>query len=223
MCLRRRFDRKISFFGYFRRVSPHNQRDTVSASSKNHMRMKRMWKGRTLSFSRSTMSWMSEQASVSRKLSSLAKLISLLSSCSCSRNSCSVTGLSRMVLRGHGTASERTPQNRTVPHGPACSPSHLRDHDSGHHQLVHQLAEVAAHRLPVLQPHVHADRLLLQRLDLTADGRQVALEAAQHPLHPLKEPPSTENTRQQLLKGPSSVWEGGRRVTDTACDEKMDT
>lgn len=55
----------------------------------------------TLSLSRSTMSWMSEQASVSRKLSSLAKLILLLSSCSCSRNSCSVTGLSRMVLQRH--------------------------------------------------------------------------------------------------------------------------
>lgn len=63
--------------------------------------------------------------------------------------------------------------------------AHLRDHGAGHHQLVHQLAEVAAHRLPVLQPHVHADRLLLQSLDLTADGGQVALEAAQHALHPL--------------------------------------
>lgn len=64
--------------------------------------------------------------------------------------------------------------------------SHLRDHGCRHHQLVHQLAEVAAYRLPVLQPDVHADRLLLQSLDLTADGRQVALEAAQHALHTLR-------------------------------------
>lgn len=138
----------------------------------------------TLSLRRSTMSWMSEQASVSRKLSSLAKLILLLSSCSCSRNSCSVTGLSRMVLRRHRTTSDQHVHTSTAhfTHG------HLRDHGSGHHQLVHQLAEVAADRLPVLQPDVHADRLLLQSLDLTADGGQVALEAAQHALHPLKEP-----------------------------------
>lgn len=58
----------------------------------------------TLSLSRSTMSWMSEQAKVSRKLNSLAKLILLLSSCSCSRNSCSVTGLSRMVLQRCATS-----------------------------------------------------------------------------------------------------------------------
>lgn len=62
----------------------------------------------------------------------------------------------------------------------------LLDHSSGHHQLIHQLAEVAADGLPVLQPHVHADRLLLQSLDLTADGREVTLEAAQHALHSLK-------------------------------------
>lgn len=63
----------------------------------------------------------------------------------------------------------------------------LRDHGSGHHQLVHQLAEVAADGLSVLQPDVHADRLLLQGLDLAADGGQVALETAQHALHTLKE------------------------------------
>lgn len=68
----------------------------------------------TFSLSRSTMSWMSEQASVSLKLSSLAKLILLLSSCSCSRNSCSVTGLSRMVLQ--------TWETLTPTHFHACNP-----------------------------------------------------------------------------------------------------
>lgn len=46
---------------------------------------------------------------------------------------------------------------------------------------------MAAHRLTILQTNVHADRLLLQGLDLTADGGQVALEATQHALHPLEE------------------------------------
>lgn len=58
------------------------------------------------------MSWMSEQARVSLKLNSLAKLILLLSSCSCSRKSCSVTGVSRMVLsraRPHSLSHSVTP------------------------------------------------------------------------------------------------------------------
>lgn len=136
----------------------------------------------TLSLSRSTMSWMSEQASVSLKLSSLAKLILLLSSWSCSRNSCSVTGLSRMVLQaGHcQTNWLLTLKPRSA--GFSC---HLPDHGFRHHQLIHQLAEVAADRLPVLQPDVHADGLLLQSVDLAADRGQVALEATQHALHAL--------------------------------------
>ncbi len=98
--------------------------------------------------------------------------------------------LQKLLLR-HGTV-----QNNTETHtelltawlrreGSACDERLLRDHGAGDHQLVHQLAELTAHGLPVLQPQVHADRLLLQRLDLAADGGQVALEAAQHALHTL--------------------------------------
>lgn len=131
------------------------------------------------------MSWMSEQARVSLKLSSLAKLILLLSSCSCSRKSCSVTGVSRMVLSRAGHTQSLS-QSRTIS-STSSQKVHLRDHGSGNHQFIHQLAEVAAHRLAVLQTNVHADRLLLQCLNLTADGGQVALETTQHALHPLEE------------------------------------
>lgn len=62
---------------------------------------------------------------------------------------------------------------------------------------------MAAHRLPVLQPDVHADRLLLQGLDLAADGGQVALEAAQHALHPLKEREDRQKTTVGLKR---STW-----------------
>lgn len=65
------------------------------------------------------------------------------------------------------------------------SQSHLPDHGSRYHQFIYQLTEVAAYSLPILQPDIHADRLLLQSLDLAADGGQVALEAAQHALHSL--------------------------------------
>lgn len=137
----------------------------------------------TLSLSRSTMSWISEQAKVSLKLNSLAKLILLLSSCSCSRNSCSVTGLSRMVLQTCATVKSihLPPCNRVR----SCFLWQLPDHGSRHHQFVHQLTEVAAYSLPILQSDIHTDRLLLQSLDLTTDGGQVTLEATQHALHSL--------------------------------------
>ena len=100
---------------------------------------------------------------------------------------------------GHGTRYTNTGLSRHIqPHA-----THSRDHGPGHHQLVHQLAEVAAHRLPVLQTHVHADRLLLQRLDLTADGRQVALEAAQHALHTLRGPVDRQS---QIVETSNLSW-----------------
>lgn len=56
----------------------------------------------------------------------------------------------------------------------------------------HIQCNVAHHRpvtnfpyLSVFQLDVHADRLLLQGLDLTADTTQVSLESIQHFLHPL--------------------------------------
>ncbi len=75
----------------------------------------------------------------------------------------------------------------------------------GDHQLVHQLAELTAHGLPVLQPQVHADRLLLQHLDLAADGGQVALEAAQHALHALHREERRGTQRLVETRTPSAI------------------
>lgn len=62
-----------------------------------------------LSFSRTC--WTSAQATVSRNACSFTELIFPFSSCSCSRNSGSVTGASRMVLGGDG---EVTQEDREV-------------------------------------------------------------------------------------------------------------
>merc|ERR1712038_1649200 len=54
-----------------------------------------------------------------------------------------------------------------------------------HHEVVHKLTELPPDSLPVLQPEVHLDTLLLQTEDLAGDAAQVSLEGEEHGLHPL--------------------------------------
>jgi hypothetical protein len=57
------------------------------------------------------------------------------------------------------------------------------DEVRGHHHVLHKARQRGLRQLAVLQLHPHAQGLLLQALDLAADGPQVRLEAAQERLH----------------------------------------
>jgi hypothetical protein len=57
------------------------------------------------------------------------------------------------------------------------------DEVRGHHHILHKARQRGLRQLAVLELHPHAQGLLLQALDLAADGPQVRLEAAQERLH----------------------------------------